>query len=528
MFDEEDNDHEEENMKNWIPKSRLLELESGSDEIRNGFRYHTTINLPRLTEEEDLVYEKKEITEDFLQPITIETLQGSWVNSNNNRFKVEGTSVKRNGAVLDILNETEDNIIIVHDGWVLDKMSGNFEWTDSHGTIVTWTRVQDEDHKEDSEHEEGKDHEEDKYHEEGKDLEEDREEDRDHEERDHEENKDNKEDNDYEEEEDEEKWVCDLCSFSNIHSAQICQMCEGKTPESEQVDDENLLIDDTILPPQLNEEENTSIEQRRRDEEILIREEEERLRFEEEQMMRFEMMRFEEEQMMRFEMMRFEERQQRIRFEEEQQRIRMEEERVMGTEDTTNIEDTTSIQNTLNMIEDFKNRLGLWIRELIKEFEKQKIERIQDVMEEVNERARKIWEKIQFEKIYKDPKVKKFIESIKTTSTDTYEFYEPKVEKFIGKTKEGITETYEFIEPKVEKLVETTKIKLEKVQNDTQSVVDKINRESSKVYFTAKNHVEDVMKNQDEHTKNEVKKIANNIGDFGKCLGNECHKLKFW
>jgi hypothetical protein len=36
------------------------------------------------------------------------------------------------------------------------------------------------------------------------------------------------------------------------------------------------------------------------------------------------------------------------------------------------------------------------------------------------------------------------------------------------------------------------------------------------------------MKNQDEHTKNEVKKIANNIGDFGKCLGNECHKLKFW
>jgi hypothetical protein len=113
----------------------------------------------------------------------------------------------------------------------------------------------------------------------------------------------------------------------------------------------------------LNEEENTSIEQRRRDEEILIREEEERLRFEEEQMMRFEMMRF-EEQMMRFEMMRFEEKQQRIRFEEEQQRIRMEEERVMGTEDTTNIEDTTSIQNTLNMIEDFKNRLGLWIRNI--------------------------------------------------------------------------------------------------------------------------------------------------------------------
>jgi len=71
-------------------------------------------------------------------PITIEALQGSWTNSNNNRMKVEGTSVKRNGVFWGELNETVDNIII--NGWVLDKMSGNFEWT-LHGARVTWTRV---------------------------------------------------------------------------------------------------------------------------------------------------------------------------------------------------------------------------------------------------------------------------------------------------------------------------------------------------------------------------------------------------
>jgi len=51
---------------------------------------------------------------------------------------------KRNGAFWGRLNETVDNISI--NGWVLNKMSGNFRWT-LDGAIVTWTRVQPTDHQ---------------------------------------------------------------------------------------------------------------------------------------------------------------------------------------------------------------------------------------------------------------------------------------------------------------------------------------------------------------------------------------------
>ena len=103
-------------------------------------------------------FEKKKRLEEKKRQEEEERKRREKENSNNNRFEVEGTSVKRNGAFWGRLNETEDNIIInavfeeriaaleqrfFLQRLVLDKMSGNFEWTDSHtGTIVTWTRVQ--------------------------------------------------------------------------------------------------------------------------------------------------------------------------------------------------------------------------------------------------------------------------------------------------------------------------------------------------------------------------------------------------
>jgi len=75
-----------------------------------------------------------------IQPITIETLQGNWINTNNNRFKVEGISVTRNGVFWGTFEETEHNIIIR--GWVLDKMSWSLKWRDSNGSIVKWARLQ--------------------------------------------------------------------------------------------------------------------------------------------------------------------------------------------------------------------------------------------------------------------------------------------------------------------------------------------------------------------------------------------------
>lgn len=147
-------------------------------------------------------------------------------------------------------------------------------------------------------------------------------------------------------------------------------------------------------------------------------------------------------------------------------------------------------------IEDFKNRLRVWIRELIEIYKKHEILRIQDVWEEVNRRARKIWEIKKFPNALKesDAKVKKFIENIKIHSR---------------KTKEGINGTYESIEQKVETLVETTKTQVnhgkEKFQNDAQSVIDTINK-VPEFYSKAKNNI-------------------------GHCVGKECEKLtklKFW
>jgi archaellum component FlaC len=130
---------------------------------------------------------------------------------------------------------------------------------------------------------------------------------------------------------------------------------------------------------------------------------------------------------------------------------------------------------------------------LIEVYKKHEIQKIQNVWEEVNRRARKIWEIQNFQNALKesDAKVKKFIKDIKSHS------------------KAGINGTYESIEQKVETLVEKTKTQVnhgkEKFQNDAQSVIDTMNK-VPEFYSKAKNNI-------------------------GNCVGKECEKLtklKFW